>query len=124
MQLFSQPAEDLANRLTATSNGAFEMCAFLSGGRLFGFCISGLFDLAHSPGTEAMESAMKLAIQVLTFILHAVPRDLTILSSIFVKSTNHGAKTSSGVICLTTGSASQPCHSHITQISAPLTRII
>ncbi|GLB41852.1 putative class-III pyridoxal-phosphate-dependent aminotransferase family protein [Lyophyllum shimeji] len=45
MQLSNQPAEELAKRLIVTSNGAFELCGFVSG------------------GTEAMESVMKLAIQ-------------------------------------------------------------
>ncbi|KAF8074929.1 hypothetical protein FPV67DRAFT_1559549 [Lyophyllum atratum] len=45
MQLSNQPAEELAKHLIASSNGAFELCGFTSG------------------GTEAMESVIKLAIQ-------------------------------------------------------------
>ncbi|KAJ6531840.1 PLP-dependent transferase [Mycena capillaripes] len=45
MQLANQPAEELAALLTGTSNGAFELCGFFSG------------------GTEAMEGVIKLARQ-------------------------------------------------------------
>ncbi|KAG6906252.1 hypothetical protein DXG01_014970 [Tephrocybe rancida] len=45
MQLSNQPAEALANKLIATSKGAFEMCGFVCG------------------GTEAMESVIKLGKQ-------------------------------------------------------------
>ncbi|KAG6833246.1 hypothetical protein H0H87_009867 [Tephrocybe sp. NHM501043] len=45
MQLSNQPAEALANKLVATSQGAFEMCGFVSG------------------GSEAMESVIKLGKQ-------------------------------------------------------------
>ncbi|KAG6853891.1 hypothetical protein C0991_000356 [Blastosporella zonata] len=45
MQLSNQPAEALANKLVATSKGAFEMCGFVSG------------------GSEAMESVIKLGKQ-------------------------------------------------------------
>jgi len=46
MQLSNQPAEELARTLVASGRGAFELCGFVSG------C------------TEAMEAAIKLAIQV------------------------------------------------------------
>lgn len=45
MQLSNQPAEELAKRLVDTSNGAFALCGFASG------------------GSEAMESVLKLARQ-------------------------------------------------------------
>ncbi|KAJ7678854.1 PLP-dependent transferase [Mycena polygramma] len=45
MQLSNQPAEELAKFLTETSNGAFELCGFISG------------------GSEAMEGVIKLARQ-------------------------------------------------------------
>ncbi|KAF8637599.1 hypothetical protein AX17_002668 [Amanita inopinata Kibby_2008] len=45
MQLSSEPAEELAKMLVETSNGAFELCGFASG------------------GSEAMEGVMKLARQ-------------------------------------------------------------
>ncbi|KAJ7509866.1 pyridoxal phosphate-dependent transferase [Mycena galericulata] len=45
MQLSNQPAEELATLLTETSNGAFELCGFASG------------------GSEAMEGVIKLARQ-------------------------------------------------------------
>ncbi|RDB23949.1 hypothetical protein Hypma_009168 [Hypsizygus marmoreus] len=46
MQLSNQPAEELASNLIANSKGAFELCGFASG------------------GSEAMESVIKLAIQL------------------------------------------------------------
>jgi len=46
MQLSSQPAEELADFLVASSNGAFDQCGFASG------------------GSEAMEGVIKLARQV------------------------------------------------------------
>jgi hypothetical protein len=35
MQLTNQPAEDLANHLVETSNGAFAACSFVCGGESF-----------------------------------------------------------------------------------------
>jgi len=49
MQLSNEPAEELASLLCSTSNGAFEMCTFVSG------------------GSEATDSALKLARQVRIF---------------------------------------------------------
>ena len=46
MQLSNPAAEQLANYLVTTGNGAFDLCGFVSG------------------GSEAMEAAIKLARQV------------------------------------------------------------
>jgi len=64
MQLSNQPAEQLANHLIARSNGAFALCGFVSGG----MSLSQIYVDRANPiaflGTEAMESVIKLAIQV------------------------------------------------------------
>lgn len=46
MQLSNEPAEELANVLIESSNGAFDLCGFVSG------------------GSEAMEAVIKLGRQV------------------------------------------------------------
>jgi adenosylmethionine-8-amino-7-oxononanoate aminotransferase len=48
MQLTNEPAEQLADMLVKSGNGAFAACSFVSG------------------GSEAMEAAIKLARQVCT----------------------------------------------------------
>lgn len=65
MQLSNEPAEELAQWLVNTGNGAFTSCAFLAGGMLpTPLFVLFTVDVKQQPGTEAVESAMKLAVQV------------------------------------------------------------
>jgi E3 ubiquitin-protein ligase TRIP12 len=64
MQLTNEPAEKLAKHLVKTSNGAFELCGFASGGK-----DTHVYDkypvhrYQSVVGSEAMESVIKLATQ-------------------------------------------------------------
>ena len=65
MQLSNQPAEMLAKKLVDTSGGAFTLCGFASGGLIL-LILNNTGNLKQSPpGSEAMESVLKLARQVL-----------------------------------------------------------
>jgi E3 ubiquitin-protein ligase TRIP12 len=65
MQLSNQPAEELAKVLIASSNGAFELCGFVSGGMfIHSQSVPGIQLLVMYSGSEAMEGVIKLARQV------------------------------------------------------------
>lgn len=67
MQLSNRPAEALATRLVETSNGAFEMVGYASGGQDSPLTIPTHTDtdrLFYFAGTEAMEGVIKIARQV------------------------------------------------------------
>jgi hypothetical protein len=85
MQLSNQPAEQLAKVLVASSNGAFELCGFVSGG---------MFTPALGPrrgltvvrlGSEAMEGAIKLAQQVCVPHVSLVDPNKQLMKSISIQ---------------------------------------
>lgn len=63
MQLSNEPAEALAKKLIETSNGAFSLCGFASGGDSH-FPLQLDMILNVCSGSEAMEGVIKLARQV------------------------------------------------------------
>lgn len=69
MQLSNQPAEALAKKLVDTSGGAFTLCGFASGGLFLFSQLIFIQECLQSLGSEAMESALKLARQVFFYLL-------------------------------------------------------